>query len=140
MRLTTLANVFAALALCGQSRAVCLLDDYSVEAEYHRSVAVVVANVVSERVVPDPEDSELSAGTLYPVRIEKLFRGTPRKQVDVWSENTSGRFPMENGKSYLLFLYEDEHQLSADGCGNSGLVSEKRQVLATLETLTKPGR
>jgi hypothetical protein len=47
---------------------------------------------------------------------------------------------MERGKSYLLFLYEDGHRFSADNCGNSGFVSEKRRVLATLETLTKPGR
>ena len=44
---------------------------------------------------------------------------------------------MEKGKTYLLFLYRVEEGLSADPCGNSGLVSQKKDVLEAVRALRK---
>jgi hypothetical protein len=126
-----------AFAVAGAALGACLLDDYSVKAEYVRSFAVVRARVISERQVPDPEAPEFIGGTIYPVRIQKSFRGTLHGTVEVFSENSSGRFPMEKGKPYLLFLYRAQGRLSADPCGNSGLVAQKRDVLAVVRALSK---
>jgi hypothetical protein len=115
--------------------AACLLDDYSVKAEYARSVAVVKATVVSERTVPDAPSADLIGGTVYAVRIQKSFRGALHGTSEVFSENSSGRFPMERGKTYLLFLYRERDRLSADNCGNSGLASQKKSVLVALRAL-----
>ena len=115
-------------------------DDYSVKAEFPRSVAVVRVLNVSERNVPDPDAPEFIGGTIYEVRIQESFRGTLQGTVEVFSENSSGKFPMESGKSYLLFLYRQEERLSADPCGNSGLASTKKDVLATVRALRKEER
>ena len=117
--------------------AVCLLDDYSVKAEYARSTAVVIAKVVSERVVPDGPAPDAIGGTMYGVAIQESFHGTLRGKVEIFSENSSGRFPMLKGKSYLLFLSQEDGRLSADNCGNSGLASQKKQAVAEVRALHK---
>jgi len=137
MRVQTLLALVAASVVSSAALAVCVLSDYSVEAEYARSVAVVVAEVISQRNVADPGDDRSYGGVLYTLKVKESFRGSLLKTVDVFSENSSGRFPMQKGKAYILFLYAGQGRLSADNCGNSGLVSEKHEVMATLRTITK---
>jgi hypothetical protein len=134
MRISVSLGLVALLATA-DSQAVCLLDDYSVEAEYQRSEAVVLASVASERVVPDPDDPEGFAGIIYTLRVQESFRGTRLKTMEVFSENSSGRFPMEKGKAYILFLYRQEGRLSADNCGNSGSSLQKGDVVAAVRRL-----
>src|SRR5438046_683826 len=107
MRFSILLNCLVAFAMSHAAMGACLLDDYSVKAEFVRSVAVVRVLVVSERNVPDPDAPEFIGGTFYTVRIQKSFRGALDGTVKVFSENSTGRFPMESGRSYLLFLYRE---------------------------------
>jgi hypothetical protein len=137
MRFPILLSYLVAFTISGAALGACLLDDYSIPAEYARSVAVVKARVISERSVPDPEAPEFIGGTIYKVRVEESFRGALHGMIEIFSENSSGRFPMENRESYLLFLYRDERRLSADPCGNSGLVSQRTNALATVRELSK---
>jgi len=118
----------------------CLLDDYSVTAEYARSEAVVQAHLISQHNVPDKENLKLIGGTIYQVKIEQSFLGTLNGTIKVFSENSSGRFPIRKGKSYLLFLYREAGLLSVDPCGNSGVVSQKTSVLAQVRMLSKTDR
>lgn len=118
----------------------CLQDDYSVKAEYARSEAVVTARVVSKREIPDPEDSSFIGRTFYTVKIEGAYRGKLHGFQDIVSENNSGRFPLKDQKSYILFLYRQEGVLSADPCGNSGLVSDRMNVFAEVRALSEKDR
>lgn len=135
MRVVVLSCYLIAYAMSNAALAGCLSDDYSVKAEYSRSLAVVRAKVLSQRTVPDGPNPDFMGGTVYTVRIQESFCGTLSGTVEVFSENSSGRFPMGNGKSYLLFLYREDARLSADNCGNSGLASQKKSVLAALRAL-----
>jgi len=137
MRLMLFPLCFALVAIPQTALAVCLQEDYSVRAEYSRSVAVVIAKVVSQRTLPDPEDPESYGGTVYRVKVQESFRGSLHGMVDLFSENSSGRFPMVKGDRYILFLYRQQGQLSPDNCGNSGLLAQKQEVLATVRTLLK---
>ena len=137
MRIRICSIYLMAFSLANAVLGACLLDDYSVSAEYARSVAVVEATVASIRTVRDQAEPEFISGTIYALRIHASFRGPLTNTVDVFSENTSGRFPIEKGKRYLLFLHQDGNQLSADNCGNSGLVSQKKSVLETVRALRK---
>ena len=137
MRVKMFPAYLAALAIPQAALAVCLSGDSSVQHEYFRSVAVVIAEVVSERTVPDPEDSESYGGIVYTVKIQETYRGSLHGTVDIFSENTSGRFSMDKGGKYILFLYRQQGQLSADNCGNSGLVGQRQEVLATVRRLAK---
>jgi hypothetical protein len=119
-----------ALALCcGASFAACLLDDYSVSAEFSRSAVVALARVVSERQVPEQKEAGLLDGTLYSLRVQETYRGQASRTRSVFSENSSGRFPMVVGQTYIVFLYLQSGRLSADYCGNSGLASDKQNVV-----------
>jgi hypothetical protein len=76
-------------------------------------------------------------GTQYTLRVEQLFKGRARKTVVLFSENTSGRFPMDVGEKYLVFVYRSEYKhraiFAVDNCGNSGRLSEKPDVLGQVE-------
>ena len=135
MRLAFLPLALVALATSGTAFGACLLDDYSVRAEYARSAAVVVAKVVSDGKVPSFEPSDAEWGVTYTLKIKESFRGSLQKTVEVFSENSSGRFPLAKGKAYVLFLYEEFGRLSVDYCGNSGLVSQKHDVVKKLRAL-----
>jgi hypothetical protein len=137
MRFSILLSYLVAFTISDAAFGACLEDDYSVAAEYARSVAVVQARVISERNVPDPGAPKFIGGTIYKVRVEESFHGALHGTVEVFSENSSGRFPMEKRKSYLLFLYREEGRLSADPCGNSGFVSQKTNDLAKVRALSK---
>jgi hypothetical protein len=137
MRYAFISIPVAALSVVGGVRSACLLSDYSVQAEFNRSEAVVVGKVVAERTVPDAEQPEVYGGVIYTVAIEQSYRGQLRKNVELFSENTSGRFPMKRGTRYLLFLSRDGSHLSADNCGNSGPTSEKEAVVVEIRRLAE---
>ena len=137
VRLLILCAVAVGLVLSSSCEAVCLLDDYSVAAELRRSDAVVIATAASERRLPDPEDPVGFSGTIYSVEILAPLWGAFRGTIDVYSENSSGRFPLEKGKAYLLFLHRAEGRLSADNCGNSGPLEDRRKALAEVRRLAK---
>ena len=142
MSVATKFKRLVALAACAASThlgAACLLDDYSVEAEYARSTTVVLAKVSSERVVPSADEAGFDDGVIYSVKVQESFRGSTGPTVEVFSENSSGRFPLSKNKSYVLFLYEAGGRLSADYCGNSGLAAQHQGVLAKLRALKQSG-
>ena len=115
--------------------AACLLGDYSVASEFKRSEAVVTGVVMAARVVQDAQHSWPFLGIAYTVQVQHTYRGKPQNNVVMFSENNSGRFPMELGSSYVLFLYKAGPHLEADYCGNSGPVADKQRVLVALQGL-----
>ncbi|MDE1953754.1 MAG: hypothetical protein KGJ16_13400 [Betaproteobacteria bacterium] len=92
---------------------------------------------MAARVVQDTQHSWPDLGTAYTVQVSHTYRGTPVKELVVFSENNSGRFPMELGVSYVLFLHKAGANLEADYCGNSGQVANKQKVLATLAAMAR---
>lgn len=117
--------------------AACLLDDYSVASEFRRSTVVVTGVVTAAQVVQDAQHSWPYLGIAYTFQVEHTYRGKQKKDLVVFSENNSGRFPMELGAAYVLFLYKAGSHLEADYCGNSGQVANKHRVLATLGVMNK---
>ena len=78
----------------------------------HESHAVFIGVVLGERLVP--AKSENLDGTVYTVKIEELLRGSVPPRVEVFSENSSGRFPMTKGRKYLLFVHRVQNQLAVE--------------------------
>ena len=112
-----------------------VVSDYSVPAEYNRSAAVVTARVISER--PAAESAGYyEEGVTYTVAVEKVYRGEIRGAVDIFSENSSGRFPMQtNGRWTRFSICREAGRMMVDNCGNSGPVAEKTEVLRVLDRL-----
>jgi hypothetical protein len=126
----------AAILLTGMPAvAVCLNGHRSVGEEYRGSKAVVLARVVGQREVPETGDGFYFDATIYRIRIERAFQGSIDADAEIFSENSSGRFPMVVGSKYLLFIYERHDRLLVDYCGNSGLLSRRGKELRELERL-----
>jgi hypothetical protein len=134
MRVAVVTAMLLVLGVSG-ALAACVLGDYSTRAEFERSSVVAVVRVVSERPVPDQKEQGRFEGTVYTVRVQETLRGRALRTLSVFSENSSGRFPMEEGQTYIVFLDSQSGQLSADPCGNSGLVSGKEAVVDTVRGL-----
>ena len=121
------------LFLVNTANAVCLYEHpRTAEDEFATSQRIFVGKVLSE--TPVPESGKYYDGQDYLLEVQEIFKGDPSKTVTVFCENSSGRFPMVVGKTYLVFLYYDGRN-QIDNCGNSGLVSEKQAVIKTMRLL-----
>jgi hypothetical protein len=117
------------------SRAVCVCPkpDPKVCAEFFKSEQVFVGRVASQLTAP-PGGGFID-GWWYRLSVHKVFRGTARKTIDVFTENSSGRFPLEVGREYLLFASKYDGRLVIANCGNSGLVSEVRDKIREIDKI-----
>jgi hypothetical protein len=122
------------------AEAVCVNGNPSVTYEFRQSKAVVVATVIAEKQVPSTQDGYFLDGTTYRVRVDRAFKGNASASLDVFTENTSGRFDMLVGSKYLLFIYEEHGRLSIDNCGHSGIASKRAATIQEIARLANPSR
>jgi hypothetical protein len=134
--LKVLASACALLFSAISSFGFCPRPDPTVACEFLNSDAVFVGKVISSRAV-SPQGTELD-GWLYALSIQELFRGPQTKIIGVFTENTSGRFPLAVGKQYLIFADEFEGRLTITNCGNSALLSKAQGAIQKLRTLKIP--
>ena len=134
-RRQSLTLAICALLLTGTIlRAVCLNGHPSVAEEYKAAKAVIAATVVAERLIPSAE-ADFYDGTLYRIQVDKTFRGSLGESAEIFSENSSGRFPMTVGAKYLLFVHTGTAGMRVNYCGNSGLLPKRRKELKQIERL-----
>jgi hypothetical protein len=130
------SSALSAFLLTGMSaHPVCLNGHPSVGEEYRNSKAVVLARLVGQREVPETSDGFYFDGTIYRIKIERTFRGSIGADAEIFSENSSGRFPMVVGSKYLLFINERHDRQLVDYCGNSGMLSRRGKELREIERL-----
>lgn len=124
-------NISHAYALCLDGR------HPNVEYEYSKSKYVVVATAVDSKTIVDVDDPAGIAATIYAINVENVYKGKPTRTLHLVSENTSGRFEMELGHKYLLFIMGEMGNFYIDNCGNSGLVKARDAETRNLKLLTK---
>jgi hypothetical protein len=117
--------------LTSPARAVCFKGDVSVDptkgpvepwsVEFRQSQAVLIGTVGSERTIPDPDNPGFWTGTVYTLKVDALLKGAVGGSVRVFSEQSSGQFPLAIGSRYVLFLRYDAKgkYWIADPCGNA---------------------
>jgi hypothetical protein len=108
----------------------------SVPAEFKSAAFVITGRVTSARNISEPDDPEGYAWTIYTVQVLETFKGGPQRTIRLLSENSSGRFSMDTGESYLLFVSHSQTAEMAgqerlpldyvDNCGNSAPIKEAR--------------
>ena len=114
----------------------------TVEQEFKSSVLVFVGKVTKERKVA-LQSGAVTGGTFYSVKVAQALKGSPSKTVELYSENSSGRFPMQVGEQYLVFadygVFEGirGRKLAINNCGNSAPLAKAQKALAVLHALTK---
>jgi hypothetical protein len=109
-------------------------DWWSVEHEYRQAQFVFVGVPVSDW--PDPGIDGWIAGDFYRLKVQRVFGGAPLDYVNLFSENSSGRFPMNVGTPYLVFASFCGDRLYAYSRGNSGTLREKQRLVAEIVQLT----
>ena len=123
---------------CAGVDAVCLNGTPSVEQEFRTSAIVALGVARAARDVSSSDDPEGIDHTIYTVRLTRSFKGMPAgRTVRLFSENSSGRFPLDPGVPYLLFIGNSKDGLYVDNCGRSGPVAEKETgaVLRRVEAI-----
>jgi hypothetical protein len=110
----------------------CFPPNISVSCEFQNSDAVFIGKVISSRSVME---GQFIDGWYYRLRVEQHFRGAKKQIIEVYTSNDSGRFPLENGKEYLLFAHVDEERLEISNCGNSALLVKVQDAVTELKHL-----
>jgi len=117
----------------------------NVEQEFWESNLVFVGKVISEEKVHETKDGFFD-GINYRISVMEFFRGNANREVVVFSENSSGRFPMDIGKSYLVFTsitsgtFAGGPVYTVSYCGNSGEVTKGKKALALVRKLSVSSR
>ena len=126
------------LLLCPVVASAACVNGYpTVKKEYRISKFVLIGKVVADRkTTAGPKDDDFLDGDTYEIVPIRSFKGQTNSRLDVFSENSSGRFPMEMNGKYLLFLYEDQGRLIVDNCGNSDLISDAKKAAAEVAKLS----
>ena len=135
MRNKILAGFVIGLLSVSDAVGACLQGHPTVRYEYSHSNAVFLGTVLSAKLAPAEDSAGFLDGSVYKVRTDKILRGKLPDTVDIFSENSSGRFPMEVGQQYLLFVYSDLGRIMVDNCGNSGPVAETSSVLKQIRQI-----
>lgn len=113
----------------------------SVEEEFTNSISVFVGTVVASRRIVDKDG--FIQGTFYKVRVDEALKGTSPATVEMFDENSSGRFPMSAGVRYFLFAYQAPFDgiqglhLAISNRGNSGMLKNSKRELAIVRELEK---
>ena len=135
LKLTTLA--YALLLTPLPSFGFCPQPEPRVACEFYNSDAVFVSAVISARAVTPRGAAELD-GWLYKLSVQELFRGPRTRTIDVFTEDSSGRFTLSVGGKYLLFAGNFEGRLAITSCGNSAELSEAQDAIRELRRLRIP--
>jgi hypothetical protein len=133
--LPSFAATIALMAPPNDSVAVCLNGHPSVPFEFEHSDAVFIGRVRAERPVPASDGYYEGHG--YTVAVRELLRGKLSRSVDLFSENSSGRFPMQVDSSYLPFVHRERGRIMVDNCGNSGLLTVAAAAIDTVRQLQR---
>jgi hypothetical protein len=114
----------------------------NVKQEFAESKLVFIGKVISEEKVHESSDGYFD-GINYTILVVETLRGKLGQVVMVFSENSSGRFPMETGETYLVFTsltpdtFAGVPVYTISYCGNSGKVQEKKNALSLARKLSK---
>jgi hypothetical protein len=135
-----LATILAVRTTAAIPAVVCVNGHPSVSSEYKSSQEVIASRVLTAKQLPPTNDNYFLEGTTYRVMVEKSYKGSPSRTLSVFSENSSGRFPMKIGHRYLLFLYQDRGRYQVDNCGNSDELARSSRKINELERIATGGR
>jgi hypothetical protein len=117
--------------------AACLNGYPTVQKEYTLSKVVLIGRVLHDRKTAGEKDFFDLDGDTYTVVPMHVYKGGTKTDVDLFSENSSGRFPMQVGQEYLIFAYEDHGRLIVDNCGNSNLISRSKKAVTEVAKLSR---
>jgi len=122
-------RILGALILCSSLASAACVNGYpTIREEYRSTYMVLVGRVVARATTPAQGD--FYDGDTYTVIPLRVLKGNPGSKVTLFSENSSGRFPLDVHREYLLFAYRNGGRLMVDNCGNSDVMPRAKNALA----------
>lgn len=109
-------------AFAAPARALCVDGRAPTRAqETAASVGVLLARVLHAQALhEDADDPDGISAIRYRIKRLRTLNGAPPEAFDLYSDNTSARFPMDVGTEYLLYLQRDRAgRYYVDACGHS---------------------
>ncbi len=131
MKLCAIVLLFSTVAF-----GACVNGYPTVQKEYTSSTLVLIGKMVGERKTPGSTDGYFLNGDTYKVVPTHVFKGKAKGSIELFSENSSGRFPMQLNQGYLLFAYADHGRLIVDNCGKSDLISRAQKTAREVARLS----
>lgn len=133
--------LFGFVFACSQAHAWC--DSHpGVAQEFKENRYVFVGKVESAKDLLNAHS--MVEGTYYTLLVTENLKGHPELRIIVFSENTSARFPMDAGSSYLVFVDRERSEVTKtleyviSNCGNSGPKQKSGKMLAKVRKLADP--
>jgi len=114
---------------------VCLNGHPTIEKEFHQRPVVVTAKVLSS-AGEIPAMDKADALEYFTIRVLKSYKGETKGRLRFFNEVNSGRFPVDVGQTYLLFLVSDKRGWFVDSCGNSGELGHSTATLRKVAHLS----
>lgn len=103
---------------------------------YFLSDAVFIGQVTSAKDEDVTEGGgNFTEGWDYTLRVIKNYRGADGPDIQVHTENDSGRLPLVVGKKYILFAQREGGRLAIAYDSLSGELKDSKQVLAELDKI-----
>ena len=118
----------------GQAAAQCVNDAHPTLRNEKRATSAIIEGQAlhAQELKEDPKAPSAVTATLYDVHVVHTKQGRVASTIQVRSDNTASRFPMQIGRSYILFLKRNGDFYTVDGCGNSGRIAEKREINSSI--------
>jgi len=140
LRFVTAFLLSALIWLPGSARAYCepWEEHQSIRDEFLSSQHVVVLRVLREMKLSSPDDPQGIDRTIYDTQVVETFKGPPQLLMSITNPNTSARFDMTTGESYLAFVwpqYEGDGIYVISNCGHSGPLRLRMVELALVSKL-----
>ncbi len=127
----------AIVLLCSIAASAACPDGYpSVRREYADSKFVLIGKVIKKHKVPESADDYFLEGDTYEVVPMHIYKGNIKGPIDLFNENSSGRFPMLLGRECLLFVYAEHGSLRVSNCGHSDLLTHAEKAVAVVARIS----
>jgi hypothetical protein len=108
--------------------AYCGVPEIRPNGEYFQSDVVFTGTVITASY-------SFAAGGFYRLRVRRIFKGPTQNEFAVHTDSGDSRFPLDKGRTYLLFAYKTDTGLEIDSCGNSDLLSKAAKSVRSIENI-----
>ena len=138
---TVVRNQFFKVAMAGtialfagQAGAQCVNDAHPTLQNEKRATSAIVEGEPfhAQELKEDPKAPSVVTATIYDVHVVHTKRGRVASTIQIRSDNTASRFPMQIGRSYILFLKRAGDIYTVDACGHSGKIAETRKINSSI--------
>src|SRR5579871_701305 len=109
----------------GAAQAACL-EFPSLPQQYASALYIVTGTAISEKYIEGSPDDYFMPGDEFKVHVDKVFKGSPPPYLTLFSERSSGMFPLDLHVPYVLFVEEEHGRLLVSNCGDSDYLSKSK--------------